>query len=105
MVANCSEVGVLGSVVGVIGAIQATEVIKELTGIGDSLAGRILLCDVREPRFETVRVAWDPDNPLTGRAPTIVDLSVHQVRTPAAAGAATDACSHGNRAPPHDRVG
>lgn len=83
MVPNCAEVGVLGSVVGVIGTLQATEVVKELTGIGDSLAGRILIYDAKEPRFETVRVAWDPDNPLTGRAPTIVDLSIHRAPVPA----------------------
>lgn len=76
-VPNCSEVGVLGSVVGVIGTLQATEVIKELTGVGQSLAGHLLLYDAKEPRFETVRVAWDPENPLTGRSPTIVDLAVH----------------------------
>ncbi len=77
-VPSCSEVGVLGSVVGVIGTLQATEVIKELTGIGESLAGRLLLYDAKEPRFETVRVAWDPENPLTGQNPTILDLSPHQ---------------------------
>jgi adenylyltransferase/sulfurtransferase len=77
MVPNCSEVGVLGAVVGVVGTLQATEVIKELTGVGESLAGRLLLYDAKEPRFETVRVAWDPENPLTGTNPTIIDLSVH----------------------------
>ena len=77
MVPNCSEVGVLGSVVGVIGTLQATEVIKELTGFGETLAGRLLLYDAKEPRFETVRVSWDSDNPLTGHAPTILDLSLH----------------------------
>jgi adenylyltransferase/sulfurtransferase len=82
MVPNCSEVGVLGSVVGVMGTLQATEVLKELTGVGESLAGRLLLYDAKEPRFETVRVAWDPENPLTGRAPSIVDLSLHRVQTP-----------------------
>jgi adenylyltransferase/sulfurtransferase len=75
-VPNCSEVGVLGSVVGVIGTLQATEIIKEITGAGESLAGRLLLYDAKEPRFETVRVAWDPDNPLTGLKPTISDLAV-----------------------------
>lgn len=78
MVPNCSEVGVLGAVVGVVGTLQATEVIKELTGVGESLAGRLLLYDAKEPRFEIVRVAWDPDNPLTGTNPTIADLSVHR---------------------------
>lgn len=87
LVANCSEVGVLGSVVGVIGTLQATEVIKEITGFGEGLAGRLILYDAKGARFETVRVAWDPDNALTGRAPTIVDLSVHEAgETSVAAG-------------------
>lgn len=77
LVPNCSEVGVLGAVVGVIGTLQATEVLKELAGVGEGLAGRLLLYDAKEPRFEMVRVAWDPENPLTGEAPTIVDLSAH----------------------------
>ncbi|MCC7251880.1 HesA/MoeB/ThiF family protein [Hyphomicrobium sp.] len=81
-VPNCSEVGVLGSVVGVVGTLQATEVIKELTGVGESLAGRLLLYDAKEPRFETVRVAWDPENPLTGLNPTLVDLSPHAIPRP-----------------------
>lgn len=86
MVPNCSEVGVLGAIVGVVGTMQATEVIKELTGVGESLAGRLLLYDAKEPRFETVRVAWDPENPLTGTNPTIVDLSVHGSSLPVTAG-------------------
>jgi len=76
-VANCSEVGVLGVVAGVVGTLQAMEVIKELLGIGDTLAGRLLIYDARGTRFETVWVGWDPDNPLTGRNPTITDLSGH----------------------------
>lgn len=82
-VANCSEVGVLGSVVGVIGTLQATEVIKEITGFGASLAGRLLLYDAKDTRFETVRVGWDPDNPLTGTHPTIFDLSAYSEPRPA----------------------
>ena len=77
LVANCSEVGVLGPVAGVIGALQATEVVKELLGLGDSLAGRLLIYDALASRFETIEIAFDPDNPLTGRAATIRDLSVH----------------------------
>lgn len=77
-VPNCSETGVLGSVVGVMGTLQATEVLKELVGLGEGLAGRLLLYDAKEPRFEMVRVAWDPENPLTGDAPTIADLSLHR---------------------------
>lgn len=75
LVPNCSEVGVLGSVVGVVGTLQATEVLKELTGTGESLAGRLLLYDAKEPRFEIVRIGWDPENPLTGENPTIHAIS------------------------------
>jgi molybdopterin-synthase adenylyltransferase len=76
-VANCSEVGVLGAAVGVIGTLQATEVLKEIVGIGDSLAGRLLLYDARAVRFNDIKVAWDPANPLSGTDPTIRDLSIH----------------------------
>lgn len=77
-VANCSEVGVLGAVVGVIGTLQATEVLKEILGIGDSLAGRLMIYDALSARFEHVKVAWDSDNPLSGEHPTILDLSAHR---------------------------
>jgi molybdopterin-synthase adenylyltransferase len=87
-VPNCAEVGVLGAVVGVIGTLQATEVLKEILGVGASLAGRLLIYDALAARFETLTLAWDPDNPLTGRNPTIVDLSVHS-----GAGKAGPACA------------
>jgi len=77
LVPNCAEVGVLGSVVGVIGTLQATEVLKEIVGAGTSLAGRLLIYDGLSARFETLTIAWDPENPLTGRNPTIKDLSIH----------------------------
>lgn len=90
-VANCSEVGVLGPVVGVLGTLAATEVLKEITGAGESLAGRLLIYDARATRFETVSVGWDPENPLTGRTPTIRDLSLHadQPDVPCGTAAAT----------------
>jgi adenylyltransferase/sulfurtransferase len=87
-VANCSEVGVLGSVVGVVGTLQATEVLKEILGIGESLAGRLVIYDALTTRFDTMRYAWDPDNPLTGHRPSIRDLSIHAVATDAAVCAA-----------------
>lgn len=86
-VPNCSEVGVLGAVVGVVGTLMATEILKEITGAGDSLAGRLVLYDALAARFESVNIGWDPDNPLSGANPTITDLSIH------AAGQATDACA------------
>jgi adenylyltransferase/sulfurtransferase len=68
---------VLGAIAGVVGTLAATEVLKEILGLGEGLAGRLLIYDGRGARFENVKVAWDPDNPLTGNAPTIKDLSEH----------------------------
>ena len=76
-VANCSEVGVLGAIVGVIGTLQATEAIKEITGFGESLAGRLLIYDAKDARFENVTIQWDPNNALSGHNATITDLSGH----------------------------
>ncbi len=86
-VANCAEIGVLGSVVGVMGTLQATEVLKEIVGFGESLAGRLLLYDARTTRFDTFRYRWDAANPLNGNAPSIRDLSVHKQAAAAACAA------------------
>lgn len=77
-VANCSEVGVLGASVGVVGTLQATEVIKEIIGAGEGLAGRLLIWDALSARFSEMKYAWDPDNPLSGRVPTIHGLELHR---------------------------
>ena len=77
-VPNCSEVGVLGSIVGVVGTLQATEVVKEILRIGESLSGRLLIYDALSARFDIVKFAWDPDNPLNGANATIKDLSAHK---------------------------
>jgi adenylyltransferase/sulfurtransferase len=74
----CSEAGILGSVAGVIGCLAATEVVKELLGIGESLVGRLLLYDALQGRFSSVNYAWDPENPLNGRKPRFHDLSHHR---------------------------
>lgn len=52
---SCAEAGVLGALTGVIGSLQAVEVIKELVGLGEGLVGRLLLYDSRAARFETIR--------------------------------------------------
>ena len=80
-VANCAEVGVLGAVVGVMGTLQAVEVLKELTGTGETLAGHLLIYDAKDTRFEKVAIDWDPENALSGRHPTITDLSSHGAST------------------------
>ncbi len=74
-VPNCSEVGILGAIAGVIGTLQATEVLKELIGIGESMSGRLLIYDALSCRFETVNIRWDPDNILNGREANISRLS------------------------------
>jgi len=60
----CEEAGVLGALTGVVGAMMALEVIREIVGFGEGLVGRLLLIDARAMRFETIRYAYDPDNPL-----------------------------------------
>lgn len=72
---TCEEAGVIGALTGVVGSLQALEVIKEITGAGTSLAGKLLIYDALDTRFRTVRLKWDPKNPLTGENPTIRDLS------------------------------
>lgn len=63
LVPSCAEGGVLGILPGVVGTLQATEAIKVLTGIGDTLSGRMLLYDALEMRFDEVRVKRNPDRP------------------------------------------
>ena len=66
LVPSCAEGGVLGVLPGLIGTIQATETIKLILGLGDSLAGRLLLIDAMGMRFHTVRVPRDPACPACG---------------------------------------
>jgi adenylyltransferase/sulfurtransferase len=73
----CAEAGILGALAGVIGSMAALEVIREIVRFGEGLVGRLVMVDARAMRFETLRYAWDPDNPLSGKTPTIRDLSVH----------------------------
>ncbi len=65
-VPTCAEAGVLGALTGVLGAMMALEVIREIVGFGEGLVGRLVLVDALAMRFETLRYGWDPDNPLNG---------------------------------------
>ncbi len=65
-VPNCAEGGVLGVLPGLIGTIQATETIKLLLGLGDSLAGRLLLVDALSMEFRSLRCARNPECPACG---------------------------------------
>jgi adenylyltransferase/sulfurtransferase len=62
----------------VIGTLQAVEVVKEILGIGESLAGKLLIYEALAARFQTIALKWDPENPLSGRNPSIRDLSIHR---------------------------
>lgn len=77
---TCEEAGVLGALAGVLGSMMALETIREIVGFGESLVGRLVMIDARAMRFETLRYARDPSNPLNGDHPTIRDLSAHASR-------------------------
>jgi adenylyltransferase/sulfurtransferase len=74
----CSEAGILGALPGVLGSLMALEAVREIVGFGQGLVGRLLMVDTRDMRFETTRYAWDENNPLSGKNPTIKDLGVHR---------------------------
>lgn len=76
-VPTCAEAGVMGALCGLIGSAQATEVIKEILGIGESLAGSLLVVDALSTTFRKIRARRDPGCPLCGAHPSITDLSIH----------------------------
>ena len=78
-IASCAEGGVLGALAGVMGSLQAIEVIKELLGIGESLAGRLIIYDALEATTRKIRLRPDPNCALCGDSGTIKDLSIHMV--------------------------
>jgi adenylyltransferase/sulfurtransferase len=74
VVPSCAEGGVLGVLPGIIGAIQATEILKLALGIGSSLLNRLLLFDALEMKFRELKLRRDPACPLCGERPTITAL-------------------------------
>jgi adenylyltransferase/sulfurtransferase len=74
LVPNCAEAGVLGALTGVMGSIQAIEVIKQVLEIGDSLVSRLLLFDALAMDFRIVKLRRDPKCPLCGDDATITEL-------------------------------
>ncbi len=74
LVPSCSDAGVLGIVPGVIGTIQATEVVKLLTGIGNPLIGQLLLYDALDMQFRKMKLRRDASCPLCGEQPTVTEL-------------------------------
>ncbi|WP_417822114.1 HesA/MoeB/ThiF family protein [Terasakiella sp.] len=77
-VPTCSQAGVLGAICGTMGSLQATEVLKEIMQIGQSMSGRLMIYDALYTDFRTVKVKRDKGCLLCGDHPEIVDLSIHK---------------------------
>ena len=73
-VPSCAEGGVFGVLPGIIGSIQAVEAIKLVLGVGESLAGTLVLYDAMRNEFTSVKLRWDPDCPVCGKHPTVTEL-------------------------------
>jgi molybdopterin/thiamine biosynthesis adenylyltransferase/rhodanese-related sulfurtransferase len=74
LVPSCAEGGVLGILPGLVGTIQATEVIKLILGKGEPLIGRLLLVDALTMRFRELKLRKNPDCPVCGTNPTVTEL-------------------------------
>jgi molybdopterin/thiamine biosynthesis adenylyltransferase/rhodanese-related sulfurtransferase len=74
LVPSCAEGGVLGILPGIVGVIQATEVIKLILGKGEPLVGRLLLVDALSMRFRELKLRKNPDCPVCGTHPTVTEL-------------------------------
>ena len=79
LVPNCAEAGVLGALTGTIGSIQATETVKLILRVGETLTGRLLLVDALNMEFRVVRARRNPSCPLCGDEPTVTELIDYEV--------------------------
>lgn len=80
-VPSCAEAGVMGSMCGMMGSLQTTEILKEIMGIGDSMSGSLMVVDGLATEFRKIKVKADPGCPLCGTNPSIKDLSSHEIAT------------------------
>jgi adenylyltransferase/sulfurtransferase len=78
LVPSCAEGGVLGILPGLVGVIQATEVIKLILGKGEPLIGRLLLVDALSMRFRELKLRKNPECPVCGENPTVTQLIDYQ---------------------------
>ncbi len=78
LVPSCAEGGVLGVLPGVIGTIQATEAIKLIAGIGETMVGRLMLYDALSMRFRELKLRRNPECPVCGDHPTVTELIDYQ---------------------------
>jgi molybdopterin-synthase adenylyltransferase len=78
LVPRCETAGILGAVAGVVGTLQAVEILKELLGIGESLSGTLLMYDALGTRFQRIKIPKDPECPTCGttiRPASLADLA------------------------------
>ena len=94
MVPNCAEAGVLGALTGLVGSIQATEALKLILGIGESLSSRLLLIDALSMSFREVKIKRNPACPLCGDNPTVTQLIDYEVFCGLVAPEAVAAATH-----------
>jgi molybdopterin/thiamine biosynthesis adenylyltransferase/rhodanese-related sulfurtransferase len=92
---SCAEAGVLGVLPGIVGTLQAAEVIKLIVGIGEPLAGRLLHIDALDMRFREFRVPRDPTCPVCGENPTITEPIDYEGFCMVPSGVATEAVAAG----------
>jgi len=78
LVPSCAEGGVLGILPGIIGVVQATEAVKIILGVGETLKGRLLLYDALAMRFRELKLRRDPDCPVCGDHPSVTKLIDYQ---------------------------
>ena len=83
-VPTCAEAGVLGALCGVLGSLQATELLKEITRAGASMSGALLIVDGLGTEFRKVKIKPDPECALCGPRATITDLTSHRGQAPSA---------------------
>ncbi len=93
MVPSCAEGGVLGVLCASIGAIQTTEAVKLLTGIGEPLVGSLMVYDALDMEYRKIRVRKDPECPLCGKNPTITGLIDYEAFCGVVSEAAQDAAA------------
>jgi adenylyltransferase/sulfurtransferase len=74
LVASCQEAGVLGAITGVVGSLQAAEVLKLILSKGEPLRNRLLIYDALRVNFRKVKIPKNPDCPVCGKEPTITEL-------------------------------
>lgn len=75
---SCAQAGVLGAVAGIMGSFQASEVVKEILGLGQSMAGHLMVFDALAASWRKIRLPRDPACALCGPSPSITDLSGHE---------------------------